>query len=748
MIHVRTPRRRLAAAVTAVLAVTAAGLATPAMATTPLPDAGTTATATAAEDGVISFPSGAASVVTSGRHGFLSSETGATGTVHRWTRYADGVTTVLPEGSYTGSVQTDFVVKTEGRTYKLYDMATGADPIQIDASGPRESYQLGRVAGSTLVMTAANATGGKDIHLVGRADDTIIDRKVPGLPANTVIHRLDQASADTVIVLYSGTVAGVHKNRVAMVDIATGTIVEDRDVLTVDWLSDTTSSATHLAWVEKPTTNALTLAVARRGAAESERIPLGYGQRLRIELLGDWVTYGQPGGLTANFSDPLFALTARSLETGETVRLLDHLTSSTTTPDGGQLVRGGTVAQGEGFYRIAPGQDGGPPVAELVASTGEQTVLTLKDEADLPSGVIDFDRTRALQPTWTFSHHNAYVSLTVEHIASGQKGSASNQPRANDEPFVLAWNGWLTNQTAAYNGEYTWRMRAQPANGIGPAIERSGTFTLVRTPKPHDFNDNGSPDLLVREGTGRLLTYEGGQILNDGAMLRDPEPATIGTGWNTYDRVTAPGNIAGSVHADVLGRDRTGTLWLHTGNGKGLAPRTKIGGGWETYDKITGGSDLTGDGRPDLVAADKTGALWFYKATGDASAPFAPRKKVGGGWGIYNQLTAVGNIAGAPAGDLVARDKDGVLWLYLGKGDGTFAARTKIGGGWNQYTHVAGIGDTNNDGRPDLVAYNATSGDYARSLYIYQSTGEWRAPFKPRDSNYNPGLGEGSLTLF
>ncbi|MGW6564502.1 FG-GAP repeat domain-containing protein [Streptomyces sp. NPDC054975] len=748
MIHVRTPRRRLAAAVAAVLAVTAAGLASPAVATPlpPLSGAGASAIASATQAGVISFPSGAASVVSAGRHGFLSAEYGTTGTVHRWTRYADGVTTVLPEGFYTGSAQTDFVVKTEGDTYKLYDMATGADPILIDTGGPQASYWLGRVAGSTLVMTAANTTRGTDIHLVGKPDDAVIDRKVPGLPADATIRRLDHASPDSVIVLYSGTVAGAYKNRIAVLDIATGTIVEDRDVLKVDERSDTTSSATHLAWVEKPTWNSLTLAVARRGAAEPERIPLGDGNYVRIELLGDWVTYAKPGGFTADSPDPLFALTARSLKTGETVRLLDHVTSSTTAPDGAQLVRGGTVAQGEGFYRITPGQDGGPPTAELVAGTGEQTILTLKDEANLPSGVIDFDRNGVLRPTWTFNH-KAQVDLTVEHTASGQRGGAWASPRADGGPYVVTWDGDLANHFAAYNGEYTWRMRAQPANGIGPAVERSGTFTLTRTQKPHDFNDNGSPDLLVREGTGRLLSYEGRHLLNGGAMIRDPEPATLGTGWTTYDRVTAPGNIGGSDHADVLGRDRSGTLWLHTGTGKGFAPRTKIGGGWQIYDKLTGGSDLTGDGRPDLVAADKAGDLYLYKGTGNAAAPFAARKKIGGGWGIYNQLTSTGDLGGAPAGDLLARDKAGVLWLYLGKGDGTFAARTKIGGGWGPYTHLAGIGDENKDGRADLVAYNAVGGYYS-SLYVYRGTGEWRAPFAPRNTVYNPGLGEGSLTLF
>ncbi|MEU7385089.1 FG-GAP repeat domain-containing protein, partial [Streptomyces tanashiensis] len=106
---------------------------------------------------------------------------------------------------------------------------------------------------------------------------------------------------------------------------------------------------------------------------------------------------------------------------------------------------------------------------------------------------------------------------------------------------------------------------------------------------------------------------------------------------------------------------------------------------------------------------------------------------------FYNQLTAVGNIAGAPAGDLVARDTAGVLWLYLGRGDGTFAPRTKIGGGWNAYADVVGIGDGNKDGRPDLYARTAVG-----AAYFYAGTGDWKVPFKARATT-QAGAGKDSL---
>ncbi|MFD0429470.1 FG-GAP repeat domain-containing protein [Streptomyces zhihengii] len=200
-------------------------------------------------------------------------------------------------------------------------------------------------------------------------------------------------------------------------------------------------------------------------------------------------------------------------------------------------------------------------------------------------------------------------------------------------------------------------------------------------------------------------------------------PTTLGTGWNTYTLMAAPGDLGGSAADDVVGRDRDGVLWLHRGEGQTLLPRTKVGGGWQVYNKITAGSDLNGDGRGDLLATDTSGVLWFYAATGDADAPFKPRKKVGGGWGVYNLLTAPGNIAGATGGDLLARDTSGTLWMYLGKGDGTFTARRRVGGGWQQFSHLTAFGDKNGDGRRDLHAIGPSG---SRS---YHATGSVDRPF-------------------
>ncbi|WP_328946936.1 VCBS repeat-containing protein [Streptomyces sp. NBC_00250] len=146
------------------------------------------------------------------------------------------------------------------------------------------------------------------------------------------------------------------------------------------------------------------------------------------------------------------------------------------------------------------------------------------------------------------------------------------------------------------------------------------------------------------------------------------------------------------------------------------------------YDKLAAGSDLTNEGRPDLLARDRSGVLWLCKSTGDGTKPFAPRVRIGGGWNTCTtHLIAPGNLGGATAGDLLALDKAGVLWLYFGKGNGTFAPRTRVGGGWT-YQQIVNIGDIDRDGRADLLAEYGPADGYVR-LSVYKGTGDWKAPF-------------------
>ncbi|MFD3943145.1 FG-GAP repeat domain-containing protein [Streptomyces sp. NPDC058579] len=744
MTHARPTRRRLVAAVTAVLAVTLGTTALAVPATAAPAAEGTTTGGTAAQD-VIAFPRGD-KIFGATSSGFLTSNSPGGGALfeRRWVPLDGSTPKKLSSSNPLQSTGSGNLVGTRvGSDAILLDVSTGRE-VTRTFLGPRETLRryVG-AAGQALFTTSENGTGGHELHLHRSVGETL----VTGLPAGAEDMAVRAGTADHGLLTYS-TGAGTEAKRfLSLVDVNTGVVTETYPLPAAAANGDIAVSATHVAWVETTPANRATVVVLDRSTGRDQRILLAdeWVSDLEVGLVGDWVTYGERGALANGAPGATNALTARNLTDGKTtVKLLDHLTSAAAAPDGTQAVRGGTIAQGEGVYRIAPGSDG-VPAATLVAGTGEQTKLTLVDH-NVPS-TIDLDANGGRVPlVWNLSRGHAEVKVTLRHTRTGKATVAYLYDQPDTPTYAFDWEGDLDWARSAYNGAYTWELSAKPLNGIGPDLTASGSFKIVRKPAPHDYDDNGSPDVLLRDASGRLIrvdTYYSPYINTTGQLV-EAEKKVIGSGWNIYDQIEAAGNVAGAPAGDIVARDRAGILWLYLGKGDGtFATRTKVGAGWGVYNKITGGSDLNNDGKADLLATDAAGGLYLYKGTGSATAPFSARVKIGHGWGIYNQITAVGNIAGAPAGDLVARDKNGVLWSYLGKGDGTFAARTRIGGGWNTYSHLVGVGDANRDGRNDLYAYTPGTEYSMGSGSFYQGTGSWRAPFKGRELT---GV-DGALTL-
>ncbi|MFB7606040.1 FG-GAP repeat domain-containing protein [Streptomyces gardneri] len=354
--------------------------------------------------------------------------------------------------------------------------------------------------------------------------------------------------------------------------------------------------------------------------------------------------------------------------------------------------------------------------------------------------VAEIDKTNGrVTMEWTLSRGDANLDVTITHVATGKKITQRLTAPQYSTVFSFTWKPLFEEQESpdslaevdAPNGAYTVAVKATLDAGGGTPVHKTSKMSIARAFNPHDFNDNGSTDVLARDSSGDLWRSD----LKDRAYYGDirlAKTTRIGSGWGVYKQIEAVGNIAGGKHGDLVALDGSGVLWHYQGKGDGgFATRVRVGSGWGGYNKLAGGSDLNGDGRPDLVATDGTGTLWFYKGTGRSTAPFATRVKVGGGWGVYNHLTAVGNIAGTSAGDLVARDTSGVLWLYQGNGSGKFDTRVQVGGGWGVYRQLVGAGDLDNDGRPDLIAYG-TSGQHGS--YVYRSTGSTEAatPFNRR----------------
>ncbi|MFB7608390.1 FG-GAP-like repeat-containing protein [Streptomyces gardneri] len=737
--QLRSTGTRLATAVAVTLAVTAPAItAPPAVASAPV-----ASTAEATGPAVVSRDS---VLLGGGPSGFLSRVAEGERRTYSWTRYEGGVTTVLPAAPYyRGNADSDVVVAVDGGTYRVYDMAAGGEPVVIDTAFLGPTATLLHPVGDALLLQTAEGTA-KALYLVSRPQGEVVHRKITGLPADARIAASRITAPGLCAVSYTGTVGGRLGERLAVVDLAAAKVVEDRAVpAAIDPVSGVAATATHVAWVERLADNRAVVVTARRGSATTSRYVLPAQDRgVVIGLMDGWVTYTVPGGAAADVPNPLYPLTALSLQDNRTtVRVLDSVVRVDWRAQGA-LAQGGTLAKGEGFYRIALGADG-RPTATMVATSKVSTALT--ELSRKVPGSMDFRRGGSwADVNWWLSRPGARADVELVHKRTGKRWSDSLGPYDRTGGFVTGWNGEFRNYSAALNGEYTWTLTARPDNGIGPVLKRTGTLRVDSGTAPHDYSDKGSPDLLARTRDGRLISYDVRQLRTP--WITDWELTDRGGGWNAYDRLVATGDLAGSKYADLVARDRAGVLWLYPGTGPSLAKRIGVGGGWNAYDQLAAGSDLTGDGRSDLVATDRSGVLWLYKATGDTAKPFAPRKRIGGGWGGYDKLVATGNIGGGPAGDLLARDRAGVLWLHLGKGDGTFAPRTRIGGGWQRYSDIVAVGDGNKDGRPDLLVDDASSIG-PDSLGFYRGTGDWKAPLTARTQLYTQGpLGELHPQLF
>jgi serine protease len=145
---------------------------------------------------------------------------------------------------------------------------------------------------------------------------------------------------------------------------------------------------------------------------------------------------------------------------------------------------------------------------------------------------------------------------------------------------------------------------------------------------------------------------------------------------------------------------------------------------------VTRLSDFNRDGFTDLVARDRNGLLWLYR--GNGAGGFMLRRQIGHGWNNITAIVTPGDVTGDGNADLISRDSLGGLWLHPGNGIAGLNPRRRIGPGWASY-HITNGANVNGVGRPDLLAYDSTG-----VLWLYPISGN--AVFGRR-SRIGPGWG-------
>ncbi|GHE64368.1 FG-GAP-like repeat-containing protein [Streptomyces capitiformicae] len=199
---------------------------------------------------------------------------------------------------------------------------------------------------------------------------------------------------------------------------------------------------------------------------------------------------------------------------------------------------------------------------------------------------------------------------------------------------------------------------------------------------------------------------------------------------------------------ELVTLNSSGGLTYHYGTGQGTFTGKKTGSGWPTTVKAVSFGDLSGDRCNDVLVRFDSGTLRAYRPQcGAAVTPATAYTSLGTGWNQYNLLTSPGDISGDGRADLIARHAStGDIYLYKATSTGKLSARVKIASGWTGYKKIVGAGDLNGDGYGDLLAQ-----DRSNELWRYDgtATGQFKSRvkvFNDWGSSYNVVVGVGDIT--
>ncbi|WP_105970918.1 FG-GAP repeat domain-containing protein [Streptomyces geranii] len=306
------------------------------------------------------------------------------------------------------------------------------------------------------------------------------------------------------------------------------------------------------------------------------------------------------------------------------------------------------------------------------------------------------------------------------------------------------------------NPWWQWRgLLSRPAASWQATITSKATGALIRTYTGGEADSAPTVRWNLRDSAGVLVP-------NGSYTLKLTAPPADGTGpaltmSRTFNISTAAPVRHDYINnswepdgiGDVVGLKSSGVISYIPGNGRGGFGTTMSASGWpSTVNLLVPFGDLNGDRDNDILVRYTNGELRAYR-TGHAQTftTSTSYTSFGKGWNQYDVLTHPGDLTGDGRPDLIARKAStGEVFLYKGTTGNRLAARVRIAANWSGYKRIVGVGDFNGDGRGDLLAQ-----DKANTLWRYDGTGT--GTFEARvkvatnwGSNYNAVIGIGDLT--
>ncbi|MFD3946235.1 FG-GAP repeat domain-containing protein [Streptomyces sp. NPDC058579] len=265
------------------------------------------------------------------------------------------------------------------------------------------------------------------------------------------------------------------------------------------------------------------------------------------------------------------------------------------------------------------------------------------------------------------------------------------------------------------------RSFTQPAkpdlSKLGADKARAGrqATTAGVSPIRFDADADGKNDLIYR-------AWDGGTYVTPSTAENSEFFGDDGNAAPANDIVPI-GDQDANGKPEVLVLSPYGTLHLYADASTTFGTKRWQGAGWTIYNKVFSPGDVNGDGRADVIGRQHNGELYLYLATGNLDAPFGSRAKIGNGWNVYDQVVGVGDNDGDGKGDVLGRSYDGKVWFYGSTGSTTtpFKGRVEVGQGWNIYNQLIAMDDLNGDGAAELFAR-----DLNGALWGYTGLGNGR----------------------
>ena len=234
----------------------------------------------------------------------------------------------------------------------------------------------------------------------------------------------------------------------------------------------------------------------------------------------------------------------------------------------------------------------------------------------------------------------------------------------------------------------------QPVDALARVIRDAIDGSSVLQIDP-DGSANGTNWITV----ARLDGVDAGDAVK--VVLSASEPAGSTIIAQDENTSTALGNFDSDTHADLLWRNRDGTVGVWLMNGASIQSAQNVGTAGNDW-HVAGVADFNGDGKSDLLWRNDDGTVGEWQLNGSSIIGAGNILQVANDWHVIG----TGDFGGDGRADILWRNDAGRvgIWQMSGLSVQSAADIAAVAASWK----IAGTADFNGDGKTDLLWRNDT----------------------------------------